>query len=71
MLFTTRFLPCRDRKLAMRVVGSTRANAGRRRPIEDRVEQFLDSLPEDKARQWANFIDWVQNHVKNGSRCIR
>ncbi|MCK5611072.1 hypothetical protein KAR91_54870 [Candidatus Pacearchaeota archaeon] len=71
MLFTTRFLPCRDRKLAMRVVGNTRANTGKRRPVQDKIEAWLESMPEDKAREWAKFIDWVEIHIENGSICIR
>ena len=69
MLFTTEFLPCRDRKLAMRVVGQTRANAGRRRPVQDRVEAWLDNLPFEEARQWARTIDEVRNRIKKGVKC--
>jgi hypothetical protein len=71
MLFTSRFLPCRDRKLAMRVVGSTRANAGRRRPVQDKVEAWLDSMPYERAKAWAEFIDWVRKNKEAGSRCVR
>jgi len=70
MLFQSRFLPCRDRKLAMRVVGSTRANAGRRRPIQDKVEVWLKSMPKDQARQWAIFLDWVRKNKEDGFRCV-
>jgi len=69
MRFDSVFLPCRDRKLAMRVVGQTRANAGRRRPVEDRVEAWLDSLPEEEAREWARTIDEVRRRIREGVKC--